>query len=154
MTKRPRTAKPGRAKKGRAKTARKASKGAVKPKKKIKKGRAKVTRGGAPKTNITFAREIAPRPVARPVGKRAAVIGCVNSTMDVNQAGWNSDGHGNGRKMGDYFGYNTHSMQAFLGAVTHCLQPTYALAVDKMSMDDCVAATVGGLKILVLENTT
>lgn len=74
--------------------------------------------------------------------------------MDANQSGWNSDGNGDGRKMGDFFGYNTNSMPAFLGVVAHCLKPTYTLDVDKMSMDDCVAATVAGLKTLVFKSTT
>lgn len=88
-----------------------------------------------------------------PNAKRTAVIHCVNAAMDANQPGWNSDDNGNSRTM-SYFGYNTNSMPAFLGVVAHCLAPAYTVAIAKMSMDDCVSATVSKLKSLINKNTT
>jgi len=73
--------------------------------------------------------------------------------LDANQPGWNSDGNGDNRKMGADFGYTSQSMPAFLGVVAHCLAPTYTVAINKMSMDDCVSATVAGLKLLIFKNT-
>jgi len=78
----------------------------------------------------------------------------VNSILDANVGGWNSDGRGDTRKMGADLGYNTKSMPAFLGAVAQCLQSRYKLAIDQMSMTACISATVAELKYLVLQNTT
>lgn len=115
--------------------------------------RATIARMQEPKSLIAAPRLVPPQPAAAdPTAKRGAVIRCVNSAMDANQPGWNSDGNGNNRTMSS-FGYTANSMPAFLGVVANCLAPTYTVAVDKMSMDDCVSATVDGLKLLIFKNT-
>ena len=115
--------------------------------------RATIAKMQESKSPITAPCLVAAQPAAAdPTAKRSAVIRCVNSAMDANQPGWNSDGNGNNRTMSS-FGYTANSMLAFLGVVANCLTPTYTVAVDKMSMDDCVSATVDGLKLLIFKNT-
>jgi hypothetical protein len=91
--------------------------------------------------------------VADPNAKRLAVINAVNSAMDANHRGWNSDGNGDSRTM-SYFGEVVSSIKPFLYIVARLLQPAYTLAVDQMDLAACVSATVVGLKGLVLQKTT
>ena len=106
--------------------------------------------GGAVRTAKPSAAPDARLAAADP--KQLAVVNAVNSAMDANQQGWNSDGNGDNRTMSS-FGYVVNSIKPFLNIVARLLQPTYTLAVDKMNLATCVSATVLGLKGLVLQNT-
>jgi hypothetical protein len=92
------------------------------------------------------------RPARGEDAKRVAVINCVNGALDANRPGWNRDGRGNGRTMDKDFHYDVHGMPAFLGVVSRCLAPTYALTIDSTLVQACVPATVTTMKFLVNNN--
>jgi hypothetical protein len=125
---------------------------------KRKKASAGATKKVTPRSKQDFVAFAAPAAVALRAGVdpnalSIAVIRCVTRTLDTDQPLWNSDGNGNSRTM-DYFGYESNGMKTFLGAVNQCLLPKYTVAINKMSMNDCVSATVTKLESLIIANTS
>jgi hypothetical protein len=130
-----------------------------------KSGAAKVQSGAKQKGKVASGSDLAnfmevePSPIVSrrapsdDNARRADVINCVNGALDANRPGWNSDGQGDTRAMDKDLHYDVHSIPAFLGVVSRCLAPTYALTIDSSLVQACVSATVATVKFLVFNKT-
>jgi membrane protein involved in colicin uptake len=83
--------------------------------------------------------------------KNAAINSCVNDLMNTARPGWSDNG-----KMDADYGYNNHSMRAFLSTVQSCLQGKHFKFNfnDDGFVNSCVSAAVYRLKLLIYSRTT